>query len=1126
MVFISRLKLRNFKSFKAADIQLPETFTCFAGPNGSGKSNVCDAIRFAMGESSLKSLRAKKVKDLIHTGSKTAEVSLVFENPASADSSYEIKRAIREDGKIRYRLNGKKTTRSAILDALKKHNLDDSGRNIIAQGEVQRIIDMNGKERRGIIDSVAGIADFEDKKKEAMGELNLVKDRIKEAQLVMGERKAFLDELGREKETALKFLESRKTLTNAKGTLLKKELDKLDRDHSEAISAEARLSAAKAALDEEAGKIEAQISEVDGKRVAVNDEIQSKQKTGPMIRKLEELKASCASKGQIIEDKEKALQKARDRMKEISDEIAKEKEELDSFSKQVNDLKASLKEAEGNLALHGGASEDGKTSGIRIKLESIEKEISSMRERLAGLSSEAIAKRETVEAKKAELERLAPKGGKEDEIQVVGGESEEHLRKQAGVISHELEESFARVKEINSRMAALDKEMLELREKAAIYRVSSSPQMANPALRFISEMAKSKGSGIYGTVADLISFEPKYAQAVEAAGGARLMYVVVDSMDTAAQVIDKLKKAREGRATFIPLDTIRPPQSAKASGKTSIIDVIESKDQVGRAIEYVFAETLLVDSVADARKTGIGTNRMVTLEGEIFERSGVVSGGRTQSSLLAGNQARKIESDLADAKAAREAMISELGSIREEESRIRAEKSQIEIKLKTMEMRREMEKDKDAERESLNKRKEQLKADITLMEENLEARSAEREKIARQIAEKSKALDAIREDLRSSEDESRRQLDEASRKRSELTSAVSSLKATIEGKKNELELRKSSLKAKEDQLAKLGRDEKEIIEKMGQVRKQIETESQELVKAEEGLRHTSKEVEKLFDRMKEFEGMFQKLGGDRGKLRIEIDKIAKDMNQVEVKKATATTRLSDLKAEFESYREFQAVEASKEELNRIIKEAEAAMNDIGNVNMTSIEMYDKKKAEIEGVQGKIEQLDREREAIMAMIDEIEIHKKEAFFEAFNSVSENFTKLFTYINIGQGHLYLNDPANPFESGMFIKLRRNNQEHSLDALSGGEKTFVALMFAFALQLFKPAPFYILDEVDSALDKPNSKNLAELVTKLGGGSQFILVTHNDIVMSNSDTVIGVARADGVSRLVGIKLKQVAST
>jgi chromosome segregation protein len=241
-----------------------------------------------------------------------------------------------------------------------------------------------------------------------------------------------------------------------------------------------------------------------------------------------------------------------------------------------------------------------------------------------------------------------------------------------------------------------------------------------------------------------------------------------------------------------------------------------------------------------------------------------------------------------------------------------------------------------------------------------------------------------------------------------------------------------------------------------------------------------------------------------------------------IKTATAQTRLEDIKAEFSSYENAEFLDRGREELTNMVKEAEEVLSTLGNVNMAAVEMYDKKKAEINEVEQRIEKLDQEREAILSMISEIDEHKKEAFFSTFDAVSENFSKMFKHIEVGQGHLHLSNPTDPFESGLFIKLRRNNQEHVLDALSGGEKTLVAMMFVFALQMFKPAPFYILDEVDAALDKTNSKNLADLVNGMSKDSQFILVSHNDTVMSNADSVIGVTKVDGVSKLVGIKLKQ----
>jgi chromosome segregation protein len=1120
MVFISRLKLRNFKSFKAADIQLPRTFICFAGPNGSGKSNLCDAIRFAMGETSLKSLRAKKVRDLIHTGAKSAEVTLLFESENDGHR-YEIRRAIREDGKIRYRLNEKKTTRNAILETLKRHNMDDSGRNTIAQGEVQRIISMNGKERRAIIDSVAGIADFEEKKKEALSELELVNTRIKEARLVLGERRTFLDELGKEKEVALRYIDAKKTLVNAKGTLLKAEMERLGKELSETQRNEERLNASKAEKEREMADAEAKIADIDSKRAAASSEIQSKQKTNALIRRMEELKASVSSRKQLAEDKHALIKEVREEKEGLSKEIEKEKREIHALEKELPQLRGRLKEAEEALEEARGASEDGKITAARKALEDAEKEASSLSESLVFVNSEIEAKKQLINAKQEEESSITPRGLDEaDEPEDLG-----KLRREAERLEREIDRAFTKTKEINSQMAELDRQMLELKEKHSMLKIRSSPQLANSALSFIAELMKKSGSGIHGTVADLISFDDRHAHAVEAAGGSRLLYVVVDSVDTATEVIGKLKAAKAGRATFIPLDSIKTPPAAKAGRFSSVIDVIDFKEGIRKAAEYVFADTLLVDSAADARKLGIGSGRMVTLEGEIFERSGIVSGGRSAGSVLSSNQLRKIENELDEVKATKESFISELYSIREGESKTRTEKSQLEIRIKTIEMQQKLLEERRKESEHILRRKGQLAAEINGLERSVEERGAEKKRLSGEMEESRKRIGELREKLSSAEAESRKRSEESSRKRADLSAAVSALRATIEGKSGEIELRKKECSMKEERMKKLLKDEKEASERIEEAMKQAKKDEAELIAAEEKISSAGKEIERLFERMKGYEDELQELGRRRGMIRMESEKMARDLNQLSVKKATATTRLEDMKDEYVQYGDAEFLKLEKDELTRMVGEAERTLSTLGNVNMAAIEMFDRRKAEIEDAEGKIGKLETEREAILSMIAEIDEHKKEAFSETFNAVSENFSRMFKYVNVGQGHLYLSDPSNPFESGLFIKLRRNNHEHSLDALSGGEKTLVALMFIFALQLFKPAPFYILDEVDAALDKPNSKNLAELVGRMSGDSQFIIVSHNDTVMSNSDSVIGVTKAEGGSKLVGIKLKQMVA-
>jgi len=1116
MLFISRIRMRNFKSFKVLNVELPQTLLCLAGPNGSGKSNVGDAIRFALGETSLKSLRARSIKDLIHTGSKTAEVTLNFRG----DEEIEVKRVIREDGKILYRLNGKNTTRRAILETLKRHNLDESSRNIIAQGEVQRLLNMGGKERRTIIDSVAGIADFEQKKKESIRELETVEGRIKDANLVLGERTAFLDELKREKEVAIKFTESRTILKNSKGTLLQRELQKLEEESAKLENLEEKIEFNRKAKEQEQDEIKVKVDEVESLRSALSQELQSKQKTNALIRRIEELKASLGSKTELIKEKEEDVVKLKKEHEDLAKEIEGEQSQVKSLDDEMTKLKEDLKEAEARAAKHGAMPKNEKIEALRKSLSEAEQSLQELKEKLVAVEADITSKKEIIEAKRQEAERIAEKEPNEAANE---GEIDSLLR-QIKKTESDIDDSFKRTKEINQEIADLDRDLLEWKEKASIFKVRSSPHLANPALQMVKDLKEKDGSSIFGTVADLIQFDTKYSNAVEAAAGARLLYVVVDHVDTATSVIDKLKKTKSGRATFIPVLGVRAAKSAKMNGFSSVLDVIDFPEEVRPAMEYIFAETLLVDSVADAKAAGIGKARMVTIDGEIFERSGVISGGRTASSILMGNQLKKIEEKLTKLKSQKDGLIQELYTIRDDESRMRSHKSQLEVRMKALDLERRAFEEQAKENEEFRARKAQLLSEISSLEDTLLQRGREQEKLKLDIGVANENVQSATNALSKAEETFRAENEATTKKREELAAAVSSLRATVGGKMKEQELHKKEITDKEERLSQTEAERKEDLNKITEAKRLILSERDELAGLEEKIASASKAIEKIFEKMKSYEDQLQELGKELGAKRVELERLSKDFNQLSIKKATNSTRLEDIRAEFSTYSEFEYLEEPKDdELKQTIAQCERMLAEMGNVNMAAIEMYDKKKAEMDEIQEKIEKLSEERRAIFQMIAEIEEHKKESFFETFYAVSENFKKMFGYVHhMGEGYLYLDKPNDPFESGLHIKIKRDGHEHSLNSLSGGETTIVALMFIFAMQFYKPSPFYILDEVDAALDKPNSRNLADMAKNISKESQVIMVSHNDTIMSNADTVLGVAKVGGMSKLVGVKLKQ----
>ncbi|NYZ76971.1 chromosome segregation protein SMC, partial [Candidatus Micrarchaeota archaeon] len=888
---------------------------------------------------------------------------------------------------------------------------------------------------------------------------------------------------------------------------------------------EKKLNGEKKTAEDGYADIEKRISETDAKRMEFSRELQGKQKTSEMIRKIEELKASMNIRLQTVKEREEGIRKIEEEQKGLKAKTGDEKKEISGIEEEIEKSRKELKALEAEAA-------NEKITGVEEKLAPLRKEISEAEEKLQksreqgiALQSEISSKKEMLASKEEDLKSLKPgNAGQEGEP-----DFEAELNGLTGrrkSIDEEIDESFRRTKEINKEISEMDRELLELKEKASIFKVRSSPQLMNPALRFVDDLKKDGGNGIYGTVADLLEFEPKYAQAIEAAGGSRLMYVVVDSSYTAVGIIEKLKKAGAGRATFIPLDVIKAPAELSAGGFSSVLKRIKCRSEVRKALEYVFGDTLLIEGSGDARKVGIGNYRMVTVSGEIFERSGVISGGKAQSSILTGNEAKKVEDALAKLKDEKNAFIEELYSLRESESKLRAERSQVEIRIKIIEMEIKAVKEQESGRMLLEEKRKNLEKSVKELAAAIETAEKDTEKLKKESERLKARAEDLRAKLAGEESQLRRESDEQNRMKIDIASQLSSLKATVEGKLNEVEIRKKNVHGTEHRIAAIAKESESLKKDIEKAGEEHGKESDELGLLEKKIAETGKKIEKLFESIKQHELELQELGKERERKRMELERVARELAQLGIKKATADTRLEDIKAEYERYKDTQFLDGlTKTKLQESINECEQALAGLGNVNMAAIEMYDKKKAEIDEITQKIDQLSEERKAIFRMVEEIEERKKEAFFEAFYAVSENFKKMFQYVDIGEGHLALDKPNEPFDSGLFIKINKGGHDYSIDALSGGEITLVTLMFIFALQFFKPSPFYILDEVDAALDKPNSKNLAQLIKSMAEKSQFILVSHNDTVISLANTVFGVSRTDKVSKIVGLKLKEMAA-
>lgn len=1111
MIGLSRIKLRGFKSFKQLDIPLAKDFVCLAGPNGGGKSNICDGIRFAFGEIRLKALRAKKVKDLIFHNAKVAEVTVFL----SGDEEHEIKRMIREDGKIIYKLDGKKTTRTSITDLLKKFNIDESGRNTIAQGEVNRVINMAGKERRAIIESVAGISEFESKKAEAMKNLEIVGTRIRETNLILGERIGLLNELEKEKEIALKYLENKKSFINAKGSLIKKEIEKISQGFEKTIIDIKKITDLLRTKEGELKELEEKINTYEKEKNNYLDEIKLKEQQSALTKQIHLLKLEIGKSEQEQEEKKAFILRLDSEISTLKEEIKKQEQDL---KKSEDDLKKISKE----YSILESQSEEitfENKSDLRKLVEAEKTKMAFLREELARIKTEITANEQLI------LEKEASVGQPITDIK----SEEDRLNSEIEILNQEIKDAklnldqlFENEKKLNKEIAELEKALLSARERTVLIRTQHPYLTSDPLMDFINSL-KDKERGIYGLLIDLIKFDVKYSTAIEAAAGPRLLYVVVDNADTAIKIISKIKERGKGRITCIPLKEVKTPSISKAQNSNSLLNYIKFEKEIEKAVQYAFGDTLLVSNMQEAKKIGIGEHRQVTLEGEIFEKSGTICGGKLSTKIAATGMLAKLENETAELKAKREMLFLDLSNLRDEMSKVRSFCAEKQGSLKSTEIKLEL---MNTEKEKMKKTLESIqkkKQEIKTLESKVDTLMLKKSDIEEEISILSERIIKSEKALLIEEEQLRKQNEELSKKHAESSANISSLRTKKEALFNEIQIRKINLHKSESKLKQFEDERTEYGSKINEIERRLFNQKDKLEKMEAELASSSKELEDLFKKIKKNEEKIQEFGKQRAVLRTDFDKLNKELNALNVKKATEETKLGDLTVEFDSFREFEFLDKEKGELIEIIKNSESFLSQNQTVNLTSIEIYEKKKAEIGDVQEKIQKLQSEKDTIIGMMEEIDKRKKDAFFTTFYAVNDNFKKMFKYIpHVGEGYLYLDKPNEPFESGMFLKVKRGNKEIGLESLSGGESSLIALMFIFALQFVRPSPYYILDEVDSALDKENSKNLAKLIKEMSKNSQFILVTHNDIVMTFASAVFGVSKTNNVSKVVGIKLTE----
>ncbi len=1126
-------------------------------------SNVLDALCFVLGKSSAKALRTEKSANLIYNGgkskkpAKSGEVSIFFDNKKkifpTEEDEVKISRIVKPKGNSVYKINNETRTRQQILELLSLARINPNGYNVILQGDIVRFVEMPPEERRLIIEEIAGISVYEEKKQKAVNELNKVEEKLKESGIVLKERKTHLQELGKEKEQAQKYNDLTHKIKVNKASLLHATMvdKKTEKEKLSKVSGQTKqqLEEKQNRVLESKEKIKGFGEEISG----INKQVEERGEKGQVEihKEVEKLKVDIASSKNRVEAVKNEISKIKQRKVQL-------RENHDELGSKIKKHEENKKELQAQLAakqkLRGVIEQkiaDFKKKNKLDNVGDIEKQVDE-------LDKEAEQKQKAMlELRQKQQELLREKDKIEFQIQSI----DEKIQK---VLEVE-KENQAQVKELKQKKEEFKKSTLELSklinhdsnlcaqlDTARGKRATSSEQLGklraqnlsiqevlgrDLGLKKILEQ-KQKGSiqGIHGTVSELGTAESKYSKALEIAAGSKLKSVVVDSDKTAVQCIKFLKENKFGVASFVPMNKIRgaaPAQGIaelkKANGVHGLaIDLLQFNPKYKTVFSHVFGNTLVVDSIDVARRIGVGKVKMVSLDGDLSELSGVMQGGYRKR-LGIGFQQKEVTSDIEKY----EKILQDAELLI---SRIDKERKDLEQNIAR-----------------LRQFKADLEGDIIKLEKVLNIDAADTEANRKVRKELEKALEESEKDIRKVEDdiqEQNRTLAQNRIKKQEMRnkivelrnpSLIAELNAFEEKRKQSMEeglQRESDLKNLDAQMDTILRPELEnILKIIKQHDKEEEDFKEELAALDKLMQDKGVELKQKETAQQKFHAQFKELFAKRGKLDESIKKetskmeeVGEQVRKIELRLNTSSIELSRVNAEIagleHEYKDYEGIEIVKKpaaELRKQIGIWEGVVTKLGAVNMKALEIYTSIEKEYASLVQKKEKLIVEKEDVLLMMNEIETKKKNLFMKTFDIVNNNFKVLFSAISTkGDASIVLENPESPFDGGLMIKVRLSGKRFlDIRSLSGGEKTLTALAFIFAIQEHEPASFYVLDEVDAALDKRNSERFAQLIRKYTGNAQYVVITHNDAVIAEADRLYGVSMNEhGVSQVTSLKV------
>lgn len=1157
---IKEIELDNFKSFgKPTVVPLLDGFTTISGPNGSGKSNIIDSLLFALGLSSTRTMRAERLPDLLNnlSGRNEAKVRVKFTNDFGQEIEVCRRLKVKDSGYTStYMLNGKISTLTDVHDELGKYNVSPTGFNVIMQGDVTNIVTMSATERRKIIDELAGVAEFDRRIEHAQKELLSVAEKIDHQRIVLAEIATRLEVLQADRDQALKYLDLKSQKDKLERDLIYvrvKELEsktetennwinelnaKEERLNTERAEAELRILTHKA----EMGRLDEEIKDKGGnEQLLLRQELENKR--GDLIRE----EGKLSNLNGVISEKTKSQKGLLAQIKTIEkhlSELARDKKQYEADIKAVQlvlmekqgALSAVLAEIEvmrkerdrsssKGFALHENLNQlrddrhklEVRKAELKSKKENLEKELESAR----NAATESIGKSAALKNLIIGLERKL----QDDQALVFGiGRGIRQMESEIESTQEEIESKRKELEQINRRL-------IELETTRDVVGESGYG-------RAVETILSANIPGVHGTIGQLGRVDERYELALEIAIGQRLAHVVVEDDGVADQCIRLLRENRAGRATFVPLNKIAVPPPGLLPNRPGVLDfafnLVDFNPAYTKAFQYACGHTVIVEDLESARKM-LNSARMVTLEGELLEKSGTMTGGTDNNKRLKFNQ--KDMNDLGSLKQKAKQFADDIrwlaDSLKEINTALNADRTKFNEATR-VQAQKQAEFDKRKEElsnceESVNSLKPRLRS----MGDEIEAVDTELNGIDGKIAELSKQINKIQDEVAEMSaggraSEFNRLVAEAEDLKSETESIERDSKETVRiidrieteerVEMNNKQALSTQAEAMQNELSALNLEKPQFEENIAKLTQTIQELERKSAEISQELMQLHEAKNKLQEAVTQVEIQKTKLGEQLNYLDDERNKHKLALGELQIQLAAARAELEHILSENPDFKPPSA--STIDQLKNQIERLDRRMRALEPVNMKALEEYNQTRMRQEELTEYLETLSTERDEINQRINGYGELKKNTFMEAFVAIDKNFQDIFAELSHGHGKLELDNPEDPFAGGLVIRAQpRDKKMQRIEALSGGEKSLTALSFVFAFQRYAPAPFYAFDEVDMMLDGANAERLARMVRRQSEEAQFVVVSLRRPMIENGDHTIGVSlRSDGFSKVVGI--------